>query len=137
MKTRLTASGLDMVWRNGRTITHGPRDRHGTRVWRNISGKRQRRVPNGPVATCLDAQDGPWCVRQGSKLSAWNHSLLYLVCVERMVSRVVLDEILIPEFVEKILSGVFLQRLSITVSTLTRGRIVGTTDLHVVEDGMS
>lgn len=54
-----------------------------------------------------------------------------------MVSRVVLDEILIPEFVEKILSGVFLQRLSITVSTLTRGRIVGTTDLHVVEDGMS
>lgn len=55
-----------------------------------------------------------------------------------MISRVVLDEILIPEFVEKILPSVFLQRLSIMESsTLTRRAIVIITDLHVVEDGRS
>lgn len=94
-------------------------------------------MPNGPVCTRLDTQDGPWCVRQSSKLGARNHILLYLLCVERVINRVVLDEILIPEFVEKILPGVFLQGLSITASTLTKEAIVSTTDLHVVEDGMS
>lgn len=139
VKMRLTSSGLDMIGRNGWTITHGPRDSHDTRVcpWRNISGNRQRRMPNGPVCTRLDTQDGPWCVRQSSKLSAWNHILLYLVCVERVISGVMLDEILIPEFVEKILPSVFLQSLPITASTSTRGAIVSTTDLHVVEDCMS
>lgn len=95
-------------------------------------------MPNSAVTTRLDTQNGPWCVGQGGKLGAWKHILLHLVCVERMISRVVLDEILIPEFVEKILPSIFLQRLSITVSsTLTRRAIVSVTDLHVVEDRRS
>lgn len=117
---QLTPSGLDMVGKNSRTITHGPRDRHPC-SWRNFSGNRQR-VPNSPVSTRLDTQDGPWCVRQSGKLGALNHVLLHLVCVERMIGRMVLNENLIPKFVEKILPGVFLQCLPITTSTLTRER---------------
>lgn len=76
-------------------------------------------------------------MRQSSKLGAWNHVLLYVMCEERMIGGMVLDEILIPEFVEQILASVFLQRLSITVLTLTE-RVTGSiTDLHVVEDGVS
>lgn len=78
-------------------------------------------MPNRPVPTGLDAQDGSWCVGHGSQLVAWKQILLYLVCMKRMVSRVVLEDIFISEFVKEILPSIFLQRLSITASsTLTR-----------------
>lgn len=88
------------------------------------------------MSTRLDAQNGPWGVTQRSKLGAWNHVLLHLVCVESMISRMMLHDAFIPKFVEKILPSVLLQRLSITALTLTEGTIRRTTDLHVVEDGM-
>lgn len=79
-------------------------------------------MPNGAVSTRLNTQDGPWCVGESSKLGAWKHILLYLVWMERVINRMVLDEVLVPEFVKEILPSVFLQGLSLDHQHQRRAR---------------